>query len=185
MYPDASKPRRCIFKKSRPSPARPRLEPRTHLTRLHRLRLLWLRARSPILKRCGTSFPCSPRRRQWTQKRWLGLGVRSAARSLPRHAAYWSAAVSETRPYYRECCCLCLEGRGQAAPKRCELHGFVMRVVSAAQGELTTTLADELWTAILTPSSFQQAGRWDRIAAPLRRLNLNVFKTMPETIALK
>lgn len=147
---------------------RPRLEPRTHLTRLHRLRSLWLRARSPILKRCGTSFPCSPRRRQWTQKRWLGLGVRLATRSLPRHAAYWSAAVSETRPYYRECCCLCLEGRGQAALKRCELHGFVIRVVSATQGELTTTLADELWTAILTPSSFQQAGRRrrrrDRIA---------------------
>lgn len=51
------KTRLWIFKKSYPSPARPQLEPRTHLTRLHRLRLLWLRARSPILKRCGTSFP--------------------------------------------------------------------------------------------------------------------------------
>ncbi|KAJ8377899.1 hypothetical protein AAFF_G00250500 [Aldrovandia affinis] len=62
-------------------------------------RFHWLRVQSPILKRCcSSSRPVPGTGRQHKGADWAPTSVHPPW-SLPRQAGYWSAAVSETRPY--------------------------------------------------------------------------------------
>lgn len=147
---------RSQIPQSEPIPARPRVNPRTHLTRL---------------------YPSGSTGSGFTLRSW------SAAVALhdqsPAPAGNTKALIGPRRaliplvsaqtdgllvggcvgdaPLLR---CMLLSVSGGEGTRSSEMMGtkwVVMRVVSAAQGELTT-LTDKLWTAILTPSSFRSTG---------------------------
>lgn len=165
-----NKPYRSQIPQSDPIPARPRVNPRTHLTRL---------------------YPSGSSGSGFTLRSW------SAAVALhdqsPAPAGNTKALIGPRRaliplvsaqtdgllvggcvgdaPLLR---CMLLSVSGGEGTRSSEMMGtkwVVMRVVSAAQGELTT-LTDKLWTAILTPSSFRSTGAfwgtlwWETAAIP-------------------